>query len=69
MRELSDMAKAKRIEPTAKALREKLGLSRSYASELASGIRKPSLDLALRIEREMGVPASHWVRPPTEQAA
>jgi transcriptional regulator with XRE-family HTH domain len=46
--------------PTAKQLRDKLGLSKSYASELTSGQRRPSLDLAFRIEREFGVPVSHW---------
>ncbi|MCA3699693.1 MAG: helix-turn-helix transcriptional regulator [Brevundimonas sp.] len=48
--------------PTAAQLREKLGLSRGYACDLANGNRKPSLKLALRIEQEFGVPASHWLK-------
>ena len=46
--------------PTAKELRDKLGLSKAYASELTTGKRRPSLDLAFRIEREFGVPVSYW---------
>lgn len=42
-------------------LRDKLGLSVSYASELANGRRLPSLTLATRIEAEMGIPASTWI--------
>lgn len=42
----------------------RLGISRSYASELLTTRRKPkqpSLELATRIEREFGVSATAWV--------
>lgn len=39
----------------------KLGLSRSYASELLNRQKTPSLDVAVKIEREFGVPASAWL--------
>lgn len=47
---------------TAQALRERLNLSKGYASDLASGKRTPSLPLAVRIEREFGIPVAHWVK-------
>ena len=45
------------------ALASDLGISRSHMSELVSGAKKPSLDLAFAIERATGgaVPASSWV--------
>lgn len=39
----------------------RLGISRSYASELLKGSKTPSLDVAVRIEQEFGVPASAWI--------
>jgi transcriptional regulator with XRE-family HTH domain len=55
-------------EPTPKisdlkapALVERCGLSKSYASELLNGVKRPSLEVAVRIEREFGVPASAWM--------
>lgn len=44
----------------------RLGISRSYLSEIASGAKKPSLDVAVRIERETGgaVPATSWIDLP-----
>lgn len=56
--------------PTGRELRERLGLSKGYAYDLASGREKPSLEVAARIEREFGFPAAAWVElPPAEQAA
>jgi transcriptional regulator with XRE-family HTH domain len=48
---------------TAKDLREKLGLSKGYASDLISGKRLPSLTLATRIRDQLGVPIERWVAP------
>jgi transcriptional regulator with XRE-family HTH domain len=52
---------------------ERLGISRSYLSLLETGAKTPSLDLAVRIERETGgaVPAASWVarNPPAEATA
>lgn len=44
-------------------LSEALGISRGHMSLLASGERKPSLELAVAIERatDGAVPASSWV--------
>jgi plasmid maintenance system antidote protein VapI len=39
----------------------KIGLSRSYAFELLKGQKTPSLDVAVRIEQEFGIPAAAWV--------
>jgi plasmid maintenance system antidote protein VapI len=49
-------------------LRDKLRISRSYAFELVNRTRKPSLDMAVRIEREFGVPASAWIDQPPDHA-
>jgi transcriptional regulator with XRE-family HTH domain len=38
-----------------------LGISKSYISLLVAGERQPSLELALRIEKLTGVPASALV--------
>lgn len=42
----------------------RLGVSKSYLSDLLGGKRRPSLDLAFRIERATGgaVPAAVWVQ-------
>lgn len=42
-----------------------LGISRSYLSEILSGNRRPSLELAVSIERKTNgaVPASSWIEP------
>lgn len=50
-------------------LRDKLQVSSAYASELANGKRQPSLSLAVRIERELGIPAAAWIGRPTQDAA
>jgi len=48
------------------AFAEVLGVSRGHLSALISGARLPSLDLAVRIERETAgaVPAASWVPEP-----
>lgn len=47
----------------------RLGLSRSYAFELLKRLKTPSLDVAVRIEQEFGVPASAWLEPRSAEAA
>ncbi len=41
----------------------KFGISQAYLSQILSGKRRPSLDLAIRIERltDGAVPATSWV--------
>ena len=43
-----------------------LGISRGYMSQMVSGLKLPSLDLAVRIERitNGAVPASAWIPMP-----
>ncbi len=70
------MCEKTRMNPLAKYLNAKsaagqrqadaarvFGISQSYLSEIASGLKRPSLDTAFRIERKTGgqVPASSWV--------
>jgi DNA-binding transcriptional regulator YdaS (Cro superfamily) len=42
---------------------DRLGVSRSYLSDLLNGNKTPSLELAVQIERATGgaVPASSWI--------
>lgn len=49
----------------------KIGVKQSTVSRLSSGTTKPSLELAVIIERETGgaVPASSWIAPQKEGAA
>lgn len=45
----------------AKALIDKAEVSSSYASELANNRRWPSLRLAVRLKRAIGIPPEFWV--------
>ena len=42
-------------------LADSLGVSQGQVSSIVTGRRKPSLDLAIKIERLAGIPASAWV--------
>lgn len=46
----------------AKLLSSKVKLSGGYASDLASGKRKPSLAKAIEFERAYGIPCSFWTK-------
>lgn len=48
----------------------RLGVSKSYLSELENGKKRPSLEVAVEIERltDGAVPAASWV-PETKEAA
>lgn len=50
------------------SIADSLDISRSYLSLLESGTKRPSLDLAVRIERltSGAVPATSWVPEPEE---
>lgn len=54
------MSESQAITVTALDLRERLGLSAGHASDLANKRCPPSLKMALRIERELGVPVEYW---------
>ena len=47
---------------TKEAIAEKLDISRSYVSLIASGDRQPALRLALRIAKLTGVPVESLVK-------
>lgn len=51
---------------TRSAWADRLGISKSFLSELLNGNRTPSLDLAVRIERmtDGAIPASCWIPEP-----
>jgi len=55
---------------TRKAIADQLGISASYLSLLESGKKRPSLDLAFRIERLTGgaVPAASWTQAQEDAA-
>lgn len=42
---------------------QRIGVSKPYAHQLTSGLRSPSLKLALRIETELGVSPAVWPLP------
>lgn len=46
----------------ARTLTEKVGVSTSFASELARNKRKPSLELAVKIEDALSIPARWWIK-------
>jgi|GEM_PF-3834654 transcriptional regulator with XRE-family HTH domain len=46
----------------ARDLRERAGLKKAYASQLASGVRRPSLELAVKIEDMTGIPPRFWIK-------
>ena len=47
----------------ADALKTRVGLKAGFASQLANAHKRPSLDLALRIEELAGIPANLWGSP------
>lgn len=61
---MSDVGPFENPKALAKDLREKIGMSAGYASDLAAGKRQPSLDMAVKIERELGIPAAAWIDRP-----
>jgi transcriptional regulator with XRE-family HTH domain len=48
---------------------DRCGLSRSYASELVNRLKTPSLEVAVKIEQEFGVPAATWLTDQRDAAA
>lgn len=59
---------------TRSAWADRLGISRSYLSDLLNGNKTPSLELAVQIERATGgaVLATSWIaadQPPTTEDA
>jgi DNA-binding XRE family transcriptional regulator len=52
----------KMFEPTQRQVAKKLGISDSHLSLLASGKRVPSLTLAAKIHKSLGIPVEAWTR-------
>ena len=52
-----------RSEMTTTALAALLGVSAPTVSQLTTGVRTPSLSLAVRIQHVTGIQASEWVKP------
>lgn len=46
-----------------------VGLNASSASRIENGKQRPTLDQAIAIEREFGIPASAWASRRTRKAA
>ena len=42
---------------------QRIGVSKPYAHQLLAGGKTPSLSLALRIEKELGIPPQIWPLP------
>ena len=42
---------------------QRLGVSKPYSHQLLAGGKSPSLALALRLERELGIPVNVWPIP------
>lgn len=62
MTKLAQWRRGSKPRPTQAKIARRLNISRSYLSEIESGAKLPSLDLAFRIERETegAVPARSW---------
>jgi transcriptional regulator with XRE-family HTH domain len=44
-------------------LAERITVTNAYLSQILSGKRRPSLPIAVRIERETGIPVESWTEP------
>ncbi len=51
-----------RTKQTQTDLADSLGVTQGQVSGIITGRRKPSLDLATKIERIAGIPASSWAQ-------
>lgn len=47
---------------------QRLGVSKPYSHQLLAGGKMPSLTLALRLHRELGIPVDVWPLPPKRAA-
>ena len=47
---------------------QRLGVSKPYSHQLLAGGKTPSLALAQKLERELGIPTSVWPLPPKRSA-
>jgi len=54
------LERSRRAGLTQAEIARQLGRNRSFISQLKSGIRRPTLDVAAQIEEMSGIPASAW---------
>lgn len=47
---------------------ELLGINQASLSNLETGVRTPSLELAAKIEREFGIKAAEWIEQPAPES-
>jgi len=57
MENTPDIAKLKTAD-----MARRLGINRTYAWELKTRVKSPSLELAVKIEREYGIPVAAWLK-------
>lgn len=49
-------------QPKRKDIAKQIGVSESFLSLLATGRRLPSMAVAARIQKELGIPVEAWTR-------
>jgi len=47
---------------------QRIGVSKPWAHQLLAGGKKPSLELAVKIQTEFGIPVTAWPLPEKEAA-
>lgn len=47
---------------------QRLGLSKPYSHQLLAGGKSPSLALAIKLDRELGIPVTAWPLPSKKPA-
>jgi len=57
MENTPDIAKLKTAD-----MARRLGINRTYAWELKTRVKAPILELAVKIEREYGIPVAAWLK-------
>jgi len=63
------LAQHTRPQVTQSALADALGVAPATVSLWVSGAHRPPIERLLEIERETGISAADWLRPPAEDPA
>lgn len=53
------------VESNLEDLADRIGINSGQLAKLIYGDRRPSIELAVRIQDILGIPAVEWARPPT----
>lgn len=48
---------------------QRIGVSKPWAHQLLAGGKKPSLELAVKLQSEFGIPVTAWPLPALDKAA